>query len=72
MEIVDDKTQSNPTFQLKNYRELTQDLMGENGQELDHTILNPKLQKNLATIGHIKSSESVCTNQDAIGTNAHK
>ena len=72
LEIVDDKTQSNPTFQLKNYKELTQDLMGENGQELDHTILNPKSHKNLATIGRMESSERASTNQDAIGTNAHK
>ena len=72
LEVVDNKTHPNTTCQLKDYRELTQDLLGENNQELNHTILNPKLHKNLATMGRIEASESENTNQDTIGDNAHK
>ena len=71
-EVVDDKTHPNTTCQLKDYRELTQDLLGENNQELNRTILNPKLHENLATMGCIEASESENTNQDTIGDNAHK
>ena len=42
LEVVDNKTHPKTTYQLKDYRELTQDLLGENNQELNHTILNPK------------------------------
>ena len=73
MENVDDKTQSNLTFQFKKHsRELTPNPRGEDGANLNHTILNPKSHKNLATIGRVKASERTNTNKDAIGNNAHK
>ena len=73
LENVDDNTQSNLTFQFKKHsKELTPNPRGEDAAKLNHTILNPKSHKTLATIGRIKASERTDTNKDAIGSNAHK
>ena len=61
------------TFQFKKHsRELTPNPRGEDGAKSNHTILNPKSHKNLATIGRIEVSEREDTNNDAMGNNAHK
>ena len=73
LENVDEKTLTNLTFQFKKHsKELTPNPRGEDGAKLDHTILNSKPHKNLATIGHVEVSERKDTTQDAMSNNAHR
>ena len=70
---MDDKTQSNLTFQFKkHFKEQTPNPRGEDGTKLDHTMLNSKSHKNLATIGRVEVSERKDTTQDAMSNNAHR
>ena len=73
LENINDKTQSNLTFQFKKHsKELTPNPLRKDGAKLDHAILNSKLHKNLATIGRVEVSERKDTTQDAMSNNAHR